>query len=671
MWRCSLHALLALVLLSRALPAPDMYAPLLLSKLHPNLAGLLRVPAAFLEKKNVSNSRCLSRISHGLNHFLTDPTLPIILLNSGKGLNDLGDFEACGQDGSPEHYVQVSATLAALLQLTVGLCLPVECTAAALKETKPAIAAFLATMTGMKVSPDLISIQDVRETNRELNTATAGTGVFAAVVLVFLVVGVVATAADRFGLLLTSDAGGSTGKRLLQCFSLERNVKSLLRSENRIDPALEILNGVRVLSIGWVVLGHSFFFALFIPLYNLEEMLKSALEDPAMALIKGGNVSVDVFLMLSGFLAALGFCRAFARPDNRTIGKILMSYVHRYIRLLPILLLSIELTMYVQPLMYNTPGNLFMGTMAQQCKEQWPYVLLYANNFVTKMSVMCNNWSWYIFVDMQCFVVTPFVILIYVKSKRLGILAVLGICAASLAVQLDLCFHYEMNISVSKTNRTVDSDTIFYNKPYCRLLPYFMGMLLYFAYGDSKDPDHGISLFVRARQAVCSHPFLVRYPLYVLGFCTMSLVMYSFYFLDAYSDRWGTTFGAMHMVFSRPTFVLGLGMVLYPVLLGKGKILLAVLGHHVFNPLSKLTYGTYMLHLSINYVYSISQLQGMYYTGMERVTLACGVFLASYLASFLVSLAIESPVVMFLKNFVEARRPLKATISDATPAKSA
>jgi len=38
-------------------------------------------------------------------------------------------------------------------------------------------------------------------------------------------------------------------------------------------------------------------------------------------------------------------------------------------------------------------------------------------------------------------------------------------------------------------------------------------------------------------------------------------------------------------------------MVFYPVLLGYSEFLLSIFGNKVFNPLAKLTYGTYMFHI--------------------------------------------------------------------------
>ena len=47
----------------------------------------------------------------------------------------------------------------------------------------------------------------------------------------------------------------------MQCFSLSANVSKLLDS-NQNDRSISCLNGIRVISMCWVIVGHMFSFAI-------------------------------------------------------------------------------------------------------------------------------------------------------------------------------------------------------------------------------------------------------------------------------------------------------------------------------------------------------------------------------------------------------------------------
>jgi hypothetical protein len=54
------------------------------------------------------------------------------------------------------------------------------------------------------------------------------------------------------------------------CFSLLRNTKKIF-STNVPATAITSINGIRVFSIWWVILGHTFLFVLFSPVVGMYE----------------------------------------------------------------------------------------------------------------------------------------------------------------------------------------------------------------------------------------------------------------------------------------------------------------------------------------------------------------------------------------------------------------
>ena len=123
-------------------------------------------------------------------------------------------------------------------------------------------------------------------------------------------------------------------------FSPERNLKKIFFSPPPKEKELMVLNGVRVLSMWWVMLGHAYSYTLQYPTSNLLQ-LEVISQDWYSPLIYGGFFSVDVFFFMSAFLGAYLLTGRMAKNPTLNPIWLLKIYVHRYIRLIPAVILSI------------------------------------------------------------------------------------------------------------------------------------------------------------------------------------------------------------------------------------------------------------------------------------------------------------------------------------------
>ena len=99
----------------------------------------------------------------------------------------------------------------------------------------------------------------------------------------------------------------------------------------------DILDGVRVLSIMWVIFGHSYVFSLRV-MRNSSEITLDYSKQFLFTLVLSGPFSVDSFFFLSSFLGAYVFLRKY--PANRRFMNpllVLKIYFNRYYRLTPLL----------------------------------------------------------------------------------------------------------------------------------------------------------------------------------------------------------------------------------------------------------------------------------------------------------------------------------------------
>lgn len=95
-----------------------------------------------------------------------------------------------------------------------------------------------------------------------------------------------------------------SGVELFKAFSLFVNFKLLCKmSDNKRSPnVIYCLNGIRSLSIIWIVFGHCYMVALLLPTHVNSADILDWLKTPFSMLLQSGTMSVDTFFFLSGFL---------------------------------------------------------------------------------------------------------------------------------------------------------------------------------------------------------------------------------------------------------------------------------------------------------------------------------------------------------------------------------
>jgi peptidoglycan/LPS O-acetylase OafA/YrhL len=135
----------------------------------------------------------------------------------------------------------------------------------------------------------------------------------------------------------------TTGGKTLLCFSAYTNFGKLFasRSGNLRDP-LESLNAVRVMAMGWVILGHTFLFRMINVPFNNPQEIGHSFKQKETILIYGAFYAVDTFFWLSGLLMALLFIKELVGRKGRLNWPLV--YFHRFWRILPIYMFVLFLT---------------------------------------------------------------------------------------------------------------------------------------------------------------------------------------------------------------------------------------------------------------------------------------------------------------------------------------
>ena len=202
------------------------------------------------------------------------------------------------------------------------------------------------------------------------------------------------------------------------------------------------LDGIRVLSIFWVVIGHSYIFPLQTTGQNMIVAIPEYSKQFLFTVVTSGILAVDTFFFMSGFLGAYIFMGKFKKFS---VSKILIAYFHRYYRLTPILAVILYFSTYVlYPLTTGPYRHQTVVPNIENCASYGWTVILYINNFYPSLAQFtCFNWTWYLANDMQMFLILPWVLALYTASNTIGTLFLGLLFAANFAVTFFTNYHYE------------------------------------------------------------------------------------------------------------------------------------------------------------------------------------------------------------------------------------
>lgn len=125
-----------------------------------------------------------------------------------------------------------------------------------------------------------------------------------------------------------------------------------------------------------------------------------------------------------------------------------MFYIHRYLRLTPVLITAMLFTITIFKYMASGPiykyGEHYLRT---PCEKNWWTLLLYVQNYVWVSERMCLEHTWYLSINMQLIIISPLVLIPIWKygKKCLWILPVL--CLGSVLYIFGFFLHKDWRMS--------------------------------------------------------------------------------------------------------------------------------------------------------------------------------------------------------------------------------
>nr|CAD7571669.1 unnamed protein product [Timema californicum] len=377
----------------------------------------------------------------------------------------------------------------------------------------------------------------------------------------------------------------------LRAFSVYSNGRELL-STRSTGGTMTSLNGLRFLSICWIIFGHTTTSYYPYGLYALSTNYANGLGIGKVELeevnpnLRGGRVE--------NHLGTPPLPSSLDRDSN--LDLLVLSSMNPTIvfsivtRLTP----PYAMVVFFYATMFYHVGSgplwdTWVGVNRDNCVLNWWANLLYVNNYVDVANI-CMSHSWYLSVDMQMFWVSPVIVYPLWKWPRVG-QCVLGVALlASVAAPLMVTAVNQLAGAMLYTTNDLMVGQVYievYSRMYTRAGPYLIGIALgYLLHHTNLD----------------SHNIQTPSMMVVFGWCvcTTSLLAVLFGVFGMYQDDhvYNTVEASVYAGFHRTVWAFGVAWILFACVNGYGGPVDAVLSCQILQPLSRLTYCAYLCHFT-------------------------------------------------------------------------
>uniref|UniRef100_A0AC35TL45 NRF domain-containing protein n=1 Tax=Rhabditophanes sp. KR3021 TaxID=114890 RepID=A0AC35TL45_9BILA len=265
--------------------------------------------------------------------------------------------------------------------------------------------------------------------------------------------------------------------KVILAFSIKQNLDTLLSNNKHARPLFP-LESLKVIALHWIIYGKIFMMFDAIndekkPYNNNDAWIDEVIVNPTIA--------IDLLFIITGIITTWSFL---AKVNKRNIKKSntwIMFFWNKFIRVFPaygflVIMYTVSVA-YIPSEKYTNNGE----HDGEKCVNYWFFNLLFIQN-IFGFDKMCLPHTWYLATTFQLFILTPFLLIAMIYSKKIATIIIwclIGISYAAIGLPFFL-----LDNSPSKSdnpniqNLFLPSDYFFYHytAPWTKLLPYTFGM---------------------------------------------------------------------------------------------------------------------------------------------------------------------------------------------------
>ncbi|XP_044737961.1 nose resistant to fluoxetine protein 6-like [Chrysoperla carnea] len=497
-----------------------------------------------------------------------------------------------------------------------SFCVPSGCTA---EDVKSHLNSYFK-LPSNPIIPDLKIFNVAEEDCHSLDSASKLNGGDWTVLVIFIGIACFVLCSTIYDVYLHYTEKESTQKILI-AFSWFSNFKSLIRINKNSDQ-LPCLNGIRFLSILWIMHGHELLTFMGKEIVNQNEIFQWAQNLWSWFTI-GSSVSVDSFFVLSGCLLMYGFLKSQAKnvPFN-----VPLMYFHRYVRLTPAYLAVILI--YLTLLTHMGSGPIWNETidgLHTTCQKYWWSGILYIQNYVSAND-NCVAQTWYLSVDMQLFIVSPLILLSvkywpkYVPYLFPALIVIFTIIPTIIAWQYDLGLMLGGGTDFAH----------YYAATYSRAGPWIIGLFL------------GYILYNTKNKVIRINRIFVAL-LWLLTAVVMLFIVFGNYKTLRSDYVKHESYETMFIGLHRNIWGLALSWIIFACMHGYGGPVNWFLSLSMFQVFAKLSYSVYLLHFGIQMIRTGNNRVNSYFSDMSLLFSFFGTTCITLLVAMIWVLTFEYP----------------------------
>nr|ABO27283.1 CG5892 protein [Drosophila melanogaster] len=430
---------------------------------------------------------------------------------------------------------------------------------------------------------------------------------------------------------------------ILKVFSARANSRSLFRITTKPNPnVIECLHGLRGMSLIWVCFGHDFMMSMTSPNINLYDVYTWA-KTPFKDIIQEGVFAVDSFFFISGLLVAMVALRSMEKAKGKL--NIPLMYLHRYLRLTPIVAVSILLYWKLLPHLGDGPlyGNWNFDSY-DRCEGNWYWTLLYVQNYATDSE--CLTHTWYLAIDTQLYIIAPILLIIVYKWGKKGAAVVLLLLLGLTAYLFSIIVINNYSLisgggGGGPDDYSEDLDHYTHNRASGWLVGFLFGYFLH---------------TIRGKAIKLSRPAVWVGWITCLAFlftCIFAMYPYGM----GKSKTLPTLNEAFYVSLSRIAWPLGLSWVVFACMQGYGGLANSFLTSPLWQPLSKLSFCAYMGHLFIQNLNAGRTRVNTYFSNYDIMLRFWQDFGFTVLLAYVMYILIEAPCGGLESLILPNRRP--------------
>ncbi|XP_065347031.1 nose resistant to fluoxetine protein 6-like [Cloeon dipterum] len=466
----------------------------------------------------------------------------------------------------------------------------------------------------------------------------AGSWSFIVFVLVLALVILVSTVLD----VLEFNISNEVVKIVIASFSLSKNIAALtkLPTSSQSSSQLNCLNGMRAISMLWIILNHAYSNAQVQPMDNYITYPREFSKQWFMGPILNGYLSVDTFFLLGGVLTA--YVPLMDHAKGRKF-HLIKYYIYRYLR---ITVPFAVVTWYVSTLnFYVGNGPLWFDTFyntRKNCQKNWWAGLLYVSNY---FEGHCLGHGWYLCVDMQYALLAPLIIYPLMRKPKYGLIAIGVLALASTIANFTVTYIEELPWAIMLTN--IDQRRVAYYWEYIyenspmRAAPYLLGMAL--------------GYLLSKKQSIRLPKWSVALGWFLsIGLnATVVFLIFIPYSVDyVYNPLDAAFYGSLH----RLAWALTLSWIVWACVNGYGGVADRILSWKYFVPMSKMTFSSYLVHLPVIYVFMALRQTPTHVSHFEILYWFSGFVMLSMPFTLLLYLWVESPLMTLLRLIFKKKK---------------